>query len=144
MYLFFLFYFIFFGMTLYMFRTVFPSIIRSWRLYVQQQAYVKQILLSHFLEWPSTCFGQSFRPSSGVEDSTYSNRHMSIRQQYLFDICLLLYVQSSTPDDGRKDCPKHVEGHSKKCDSSICLTYACFCMYSLQLLMMDGKTVRNM
>jgi len=28
--------------------------------------------------------------------------------------------------------------------SSICLTYACCIMYSLELLMMDGKTVRNM
>jgi len=28
--------------------------------------------------------------------------------------------------------------------SSICLTYTCCCMYSLELLMMDGKTVRNM
>jgi len=27
-------------------------------------------------------------------------------QQYLFDKCLLLYVQSCTPDDGRKDRPK--------------------------------------
>jgi len=35
----------YFGMTLYMFRTVFPSIISS-RMYVQQQALVKQILLS--------------------------------------------------------------------------------------------------
>jgi hypothetical protein len=34
-----------FWVTLYMFRTVFPSIIRSLRLYIQQQAYVKQILL---------------------------------------------------------------------------------------------------
>jgi len=31
--------------TLYMFRTVFPSIIRSSRLHIQQQAYVKQLLL---------------------------------------------------------------------------------------------------
>jgi hypothetical protein len=31
------------------------------------------------------------------------------RQQYLFDIYLLLYVQCGTPDDGRKDRPKHVE-----------------------------------
>ena len=31
--------------TLYMFRTVFPSVIRSSRMYIQQQAYVKQILL---------------------------------------------------------------------------------------------------
>jgi len=35
------------------------------------------------------------------------------RQQYLFDRYLLLYVQSSIPDDGRKDYPKHVECHSK-------------------------------
>jgi hypothetical protein len=44
-----------------MFRTVFPSIIRSSRLYIQQQ----------------------------------------------------VYVQSRTPDDGRKDRPKHVECYSK-------------------------------
>jgi len=36
----------YFGVTLYMFRTVFPSIIRSLGLYTQQQAFVKQILLS--------------------------------------------------------------------------------------------------
>jgi len=34
----------YFGMALYMFRTVFPSIIRSSRLCIQQQAYVNQIL----------------------------------------------------------------------------------------------------
>jgi hypothetical protein len=28
--------------------------------------------------------------------------------------------------------------------NSIRLTYACCCMYSLELLMMDGETVRNM
>jgi len=36
----------YFEMTLYMFRTVFPSIIRSSRLYIQPQAFVKQIMLS--------------------------------------------------------------------------------------------------
>jgi len=36
------------------------------------------------------------------------------RQQCLFDICLLQYVQSLTPDDGRKDRPKHVELYSNK------------------------------
>jgi len=35
----------FIGVRLYMFRTVFPSIIRSSRLYILQQAYVEQILL---------------------------------------------------------------------------------------------------
>jgi hypothetical protein len=38
--------FVYFWLTLYMFRTVFPSVIRSSRLYLQQQVYVKQILLS--------------------------------------------------------------------------------------------------
>jgi len=36
----------YFGTTLCMFRTVFPSIIRSSRPYIQQQAFVKQVLLS--------------------------------------------------------------------------------------------------
>jgi len=66
------------GMTLYMFLTVFPSIISSSRLYIQQQTDTAVCLLAH-------------------------------RQQYLFDIRLLLYVQSWTADDGRKDRPKHVE-----------------------------------
>jgi len=34
----------YFGMTLYMFRTVFLSIKRSSTLYIQQQAFVKQML----------------------------------------------------------------------------------------------------
>ena len=34
------------GMTLYMFRTVFPSIISSSRLYIQRQPYVKQSAVS--------------------------------------------------------------------------------------------------
>ena len=74
-------------------------------------------------------FWTVFRSSSGVQDCTYSKRHLSnryccllaskhtavsvSRQQYLFDNCLLLYVQSWTPDDGRKYRPKHVECHSK-------------------------------
>ena len=75
----------------------------------------------------STCFGWSFCPSSGVWDCTYRNRRLSnryywlhdsgyllaSRQRYLFDRCLLLYVQSQTPDYGREDHPKHAECHSK-------------------------------
>jgi hypothetical protein len=34
-------------------------------------------------------------------------------QQNLFDIYLMLYVQSWTPDDGRKDRPKHVRCYYK-------------------------------
>ena len=53
----------------------------------------------------STCFGRSFRPSSGAQNCTYGNKHMS---------------------------------------SSSCLTYACCHMCSFELVMMDGKTARNM
>jgi hypothetical protein len=35
---------LYFGTTLYLFRTVFPSIIRSLRLYIQHQVYVRQVL----------------------------------------------------------------------------------------------------
>jgi len=71
------------------------------------------------LEWHSACFGCSFRPSSAVQDCTYSNQTdtavclLASRQQYLFDICLLLHVHSWTRDGGQKDCLKHVECHSK-------------------------------
>jgi len=71
----------YFGTTLYMFRTVFPSIVRSLRLYKQHQVYVIQVL------WLLT----------------------SKQPQNLYDIYLMLYVQSWTPDDGLKDRPKHVE-----------------------------------
>jgi len=32
-----------------------------------------------FTEYHSTCFGRSFRPSSGVQDCTYSIKYMSYR-----------------------------------------------------------------
>ena len=82
----------------------------------------------------STCFGRSFRPSSGVRDSTHTIRYMSYRfvdcmltgtrwnrfhlvstskfSTNLYDIYLMLCVQYWTPDDGRKDRPKHVEWYS--------------------------------
>jgi len=63
-----------------MLRTVFPSIIRSPRLYTQHQVYVIQVL------WLLA----------------------SKQSTNLKDIYLKLYVQSWTPDDGRKDRPKHV------------------------------------
>ena len=68
-----------------MFRTIFPSIIWSLRLYTHHWAYVIQV------PW------------------LLANK----QSQNLYDIYLMLYVQSLTPDDGRKDRPKHVEGCSK-------------------------------
>jgi hypothetical protein len=70
----------YFGITLNMFRTVSPSIIRSRRLYIHQ-VYVIQVL------W----------------------LFASKQSQNLYDIYLILYAQSSTPNDGRRDRPKHVE-----------------------------------
>jgi len=52
----------YFGMTLYMFRTVFPSLIRSSRLYIEQQAFVKQILLSAYQQVDSTICLTKRRP----------------------------------------------------------------------------------
>ena len=69
-----------------MFRTVSLSVIRSSRLYIQQQTFAKQILLSACLRVPA-------------------NKQTAA--------CRLLCVQSWTPDDERKDRPKHVECHYK-------------------------------
>ena len=65
-----------------MFRTVFPSIIRSSRLYTQHQVYVIQV---------------SWLLASGHE----------MELQFL-----MLCVKPWTPDDGRKDRPKHAEWYS--------------------------------
>jgi hypothetical protein len=73
----------YFGTTLYMFRTVSPSIIRSLRLYIQHQVYVIQVLWLLASKQPQNLYG------------------------------MMLYVQSLTPDDGRRDRPKHVECCSK-------------------------------
>ena len=75
-----------------------------------------------FLEWNSTCFGQVFCPSSGVFRCTHSNGvcHsgyadclLASSQHNLYDIYILLCVQCWTPDDGQRECPKHVQFHSK-------------------------------
>jgi len=59
----------YFGTTFYMFRTIFRSIIRSLRLYIQHQVYVTQVL---------------WLLASGTE----------MELQNLYDIHLMLYVQS--------------------------------------------------
>jgi len=84
---------------LYMFRTVSPSIIRSPRLYIERQVYVIQ---------------DSWLLASGHVPASKQSTN-------LYDIYLMLCVQSGTPDDGRRDCPKHVEWYSlnsKNCASS--------------------------
>jgi len=57
-----------------------------------------------FLEQNSACFRQFLCPSSGVFHCTHSRPvwHMP-----------LLCVQWKIPDDGQRNCPKHVEFYSK-------------------------------
>jgi len=87
------------------------------------------------LEWKSTCFGQYLGPSSGVLYCTLSN---GICHRILLTACEhdqdgnagppwscpqvvskpvwyipMPCVQWKTPDDGQRNCPKHVEFHSK-------------------------------
>jgi len=52
-----------------------------------------------YLEWNSTCFGQSHCPSSGVFHCKHSKSVWHIP---------LLCVQRKTADDGQRNCPKHV------------------------------------
>jgi len=47
----------YFGTTLYMFRTVFPSIVRSLRLYIQLQVYVIQVLWLLAYKQPQNLYG---------------------------------------------------------------------------------------
>jgi len=65
----------YFGTTLYMFRTVFPSIIRSLRLYIQHQVYVRQVLWllrSH----------RTWRTPPTAHANQFQLFHDSSRQQY--------------------------------------------------------------
>jgi len=67
----------YFETTLFMFRTVFPSIIRSLRLYIQHRVYVTQVM---------------WLPASGKEMENLVPA--SKQSQNLYDIYLMLYVQS--------------------------------------------------
>jgi hypothetical protein len=176
--------------SLYMFRTVFPSIVKSSRLYIQHQVHGMQstnlydmYLMLYVQSW-TLDDGRKDRPKHVETERLYihyqvyviqvSWLHASMQSTNLYDIYLILYVQSWTLDDGRKDRPKHVEterlyiqhqvyviqvswlhasGHEMElssisyplaCNQLTFVTYNWCCMYSLELLTMDGKTVRNM
>ena len=77
---------IYFGRTLYMFRTFPLSIIRSFSLYTQQW-------------YMSYRFADSSRAGSCSQAINKPVWHTP-----------LLCVQWKTPDDGKRNCPKHVEG----------------------------------
>jgi hypothetical protein len=123
-------------MKLYIFRTVHPSIIRSFSLYAQQ------------------CYmSYNFSPWSCSQAVSKSVWHIP-----------LLCVQWKSPDEGQSNCLKHVEFHSKNkfeklysfqawsgwnflimlasSQHNLYDIYHC-CVYSEELLMMEVGTVRN-
>jgi hypothetical protein len=68
--------------------------------------------------YDSKCFGQSFCPSSGVNSRTsvlvqfmqYGERVLpGAGWNWKFILRLVVDVRLRTPDDGQKDCPKHLE-----------------------------------
>jgi hypothetical protein len=74
-----------------------------------------------FLKWNSTCFGQFLLPSLEVFHCTHSNGicHTGLLtassqavSRHVWNISLPC-VQWKTSNDGRRNCPKHVEFHSK-------------------------------
>ena len=60
-----------------------------------------------FLEQNSICFGQFICPTSGVFH--VPSWFCSLAVWHI----PLLYLQWKTPDDGQRNCPKHVEFYSK-------------------------------
>ena len=112
---------LFFGIKLYMFRTVPLSIIRSYSLSTQQ--------------WDmSYRFAESLRAGSGRNCSSVLILLASC-QQNLYDIYHCC-VQWKSPDDGQRNCPKHVEFYSKNTFEKLLLLVGFairFCTEYLQL-----------
>jgi len=87
-----------------------------------------------FTEYHSTCFGLSFRPSSGVQDCTHSIRYTCM--SYRLVDCLLAGT--------RWNCSFISCRLASSQLTCMAYKYTWCCVYSLELLMMDGKTARNM
>jgi hypothetical protein len=83
-------------MKLHMFRTVLLSIIRSFPLYTQQ--------------W---CMSYRQLSSSRIRMNNLIVLFESCLQTRMTYTGILLCVQWKTPDNGQRNCPKHVELHSK-------------------------------
>ena len=90
-----------------------PCIANIFAEYNQQDATFHKLFIS---VRRSTCFRRFFRPSSGAQNCTYSDRYLSDRYYHL----LLAWLAT---------------------DSGIGLTNTWRCMCSFELLMVDGKTV---
>ena len=66
-------------------------------------------LLNFILIYNSTCFGQTYYPSTG-DLILYSQQLVSV---ILFMLIVCFEYSIKTPDDGQHVCPKHVEMYIK-------------------------------
>ena len=102
----------YFGTTLYMFQTVFPSIIRSLRLYVQHQVYV--IPYIYIYVWYNVYVIHTSMSHTYIHTMymSYIHIHILYTTPYIHTIipvwCDAVCIQSQTPDDGWRNRPKHV------------------------------------
>ena len=107
--------FLYFCKTLYMFRTVFPSITRSWKLHTQRQVLVWQIpdaVCAVLSSWWCTK-----KPS---ETCRVSYRNKEIVKRRILSVVLREYISEAWT----YEC-------WNQCDSSKCCTYSCsFCSIS--------------
>jgi hypothetical protein len=102
----------------------------------------------------TTCFRQSFRPSPGVQDCTYSNKHMSDRYCCLLAVrSLELYIQQQAFAKQillSACCQQFKTVHTAtdicQTHTAVCLLasrqqylFGC-CMYSLELSMMHRRS----
>jgi len=60
---------------------------------------------------------------------------------FILELLSTCFGRSFRRSQGVQDCT-YSNGHLS--NRYCCLTNACCCMYSLELLMMDGKTARNL
>jgi hypothetical protein len=163
-----------------MFRTLFPSIIRSSRLHIQQQVYYKQILLDSSWNvmahvdtregkwrgnWRMDWVASTLHTTSehGVSSITTAHAHTSAASSRLnwlplrfkwtrplrrkkkscFCACAITFqLASNYLLAGMRWNEFHLFPASKQL-AVYGWHILCCCMYSLKLLMMDGKTVRN-
>jgi len=136
-----------------------------WRSWDRASWYISIVkptrcIIFEFIGYHSACFGRSFRLSSWVQDCTYSIRYMSNRFCWLLasgpemEPQILLYCTILL----RWFCTVFlwcfyigmflllvcsISGALASTQLT-CMTYTWCCVYSLELLMMNGKTVRNM
>ena len=106
-------------------------------------------LISQIYFWNNTLHVSD---SSSVHYQEFFAVHTAM--VYVIQVCWQLASRIRTPDDGQRNCPKHVECYSKnkfekrpdparKLSANLYDIYHC-CVYCGNLLMMDRGTVRNM